>query len=164
MLRIAAELSRWYRVWRRWTLSKRKLIVLLFFMMCLTLILLQGQCKGSTAGGQIKSWIDDHKAIVIGVCSAIGGLLLFAILSCLIGRCRRRRGAKRVPSPPMAPPGGWQGWNGNSRGPPMQQQGYYRQHPSQGWANGRGGSQGAWATPAVPPPAYPASGSSVRYA
>ncbi|CAK3956898.1 hypothetical protein DOTSEDRAFT_67715 [Lecanosticta acicola] len=132
---------------------------------------LNGQCKGSTAGGQIKSWIDDHKAIVIGICSAIGGLLLFSLLSWLFRNCGRgRRGAKRVPSPPMPPPGGWQGWNGNPQGQPLmqQQQGnFYAQHPSQGWAGhggGGGGGQDAWATPAVPPPAYPVGGSSVRYA
>ncbi|KAK4507413.1 hypothetical protein PRZ48_001148 [Zasmidium cellare] len=132
-----------------------------------------GQCKGSSVGGQVKSWIDDHKGVVIGICAAIGGLLLLAILSCLIRCCRRRRGgSKRVPSPPMPPPGGWQGWNGgNVRGQPQmqQQQGgnFYApsSHPSQGWfdqGSQRGGGN-QW-TPPPPPPVYPARGNSVRYA
>lgn len=127
-----------------------------------------GQCKGATTGGQIKSWIDDHKDIVIGVCAAVGGLLLLAILSCLFRCCaRRRRAPKRLPSPPA---GGWQGWSGGPRGQPsMQQSNYYAppQHPSQGWVtSNRGGSSvsGPWSSPPVPPPIYPARGTSVRYA
>lgn len=126
-----------------------------------------GQCKGASVGGQVKSWIDDHKAIVIGICAAIGALLLFSILGC-IGRCfkRRRHARKMPPSPPAPPPGGWQGWNGGQRGQPQMEQqlppngGYYNQHPSHGWASG-GGQQ--WAPP-PPPPSYGGNGRSVRYA
>lgn len=129
-----------------------------------------GQCKGATTGGQIRSWIDDHKALVIGICAAIGGLILFAILGCLVRCCkRRRRGSKRVPSgPPAAPPGGWQGWNapvmsGAARGHPnMQQQ--QQQHPSHGWFNQQHGNTGGWTPPPVPPPAYQQRSNSMRYA
>lgn len=31
-----------------------------------------GACKGSNFGKEIKSWIDDHKTLVIGICSAVG--------------------------------------------------------------------------------------------
>ncbi|EME48764.1 hypothetical protein DOTSEDRAFT_67715 [Dothistroma septosporum NZE10] len=133
-----------------------------------------GQCKGATAGGQIRSWIDDHKALVIGICAAIGGLLLFAILGCLLRCCkRRRRGVKRVASgPPAPPPGGWQGWNapppmmnGAARGSPQMQQ-----YPSQGWFNGNNNNNNnnnnnsGWNTPPAPPPAYQGRSNSVRYA
>ncbi|KAM0714468.1 hypothetical protein Q7P37_010255 [Cladosporium fusiforme] len=101
-----------------------------------------GRCRGSSVGGQVSSWIDDHKAIVIGVCSAVGGIILLAILGCCVRRCRRRSAFKKqVPGPPPPPPGGWQGWQGR---PQMQQQ-------QQGW----GGSNAGWgAPPPPPPPAY----------
>ncbi|KAF2724076.1 zincin [Polychaeton citri CBS 116435] len=121
-----------------------------------------GQCRGSSVGGQVRSWIDDHKAIVIGICSAVGGLLLLAILGCLIRCCRRRRTAPRQKVPPP-PPGGWQGW-GNRGAPPMQQQqqqSYHPQHPTQGWFPQH---QGAGRPPPPPPPAYGGASRSVRYA
>ncbi|KAF2764383.1 zincin [Teratosphaeria nubilosa] len=111
-----------------------------------------GQCKGATVGGQVKSWIDDHKVIVISICAAIGGLLLLSLLSCLFRHCSRHRGVagcKRVPSPPMPPPGGWQGWN-DPRQPPMEQYHY----AGQGWD----------APPPPPPPAYGGRSGIVRYA
>ncbi|KAI5369245.1 putative peptidase M12B, ADAM/reprolysin, Disintegrin domain, Disintegrin domain superfamily [Septoria linicola] len=119
-----------------------------------------GQCKGSTTGGQIKSWIDDNKAVVIGVASAVGGLILLAVLGCMCRCCKRRRPNKaRAPAPPA---GGWQGWHGP---PPMQQQ-QQRGHPSQGWANQNSGQSGGWVPPPVPPPSYQGNqrGNSVRYA
>ena len=76
-----------------------------------------GQCKGSSVAKEVSSWIQAHKAIVIGVCAGVGGLLLLAILSCCVRRCRRPRRPtpKRVspPPPPMSGP-----WPGGSRGPP----------------------------------------------
>ncbi|KAK0872348.1 hypothetical protein LTR87_012457 [Friedmanniomyces endolithicus] len=148
-----------------------------------------GQCKGATVAGQVKSWIDSHKPLVIGISASIGALLLFSLFGCL-SRCFRRRRhrnprtRKSSPngssgSPPMPPPGGWQGWNGDGRrGPaPMQQQqqqGYHpqqqqmqQQYASQGWFDqgGRGGGGYGGAPPHVPAPAYaPRSGGSVRYA
>ena len=127
----------------------------------------QGQCKGSTTGGQIKSWIDDHKALVIGIASAVGGLLLLSLLGCLFRCCKRKRSRAAVPAPP---PTGWQGWNGSSRGgPQMQHQGSYYapsgQHPTQGWAD-QSQSRG-WVPPPVPPPPAhqgPHRSNSVRYA
>ncbi|KAI6797263.1 zincin [Hortaea werneckii] len=127
---------------------------------------MNGQCKGSTVGGQVKSWIDDHKGIVIGVCCAVGGLILLSICGCCLRSCRRRRHMSKVPPPP--PPGGWQGWNQGRRGPAMMQRGNqfvpYQpppQHASHGWFGGGGG----WNAPPVPPPAYaPRGGGGVRYA
>jgi len=111
-----------------------------------------GRCRGASVGGQVSSWIDDHKAIVIGVCAGVGGLILFAILSCCIRSCRRRRANKKmVAPPPRPPPGGWQGWQGGHQQnghqqPPMQMQ------PSHGW-NNQNANQG-WGAPPPPPPAY----------
>ncbi|KAK3622192.1 hypothetical protein LTR56_022347 [Elasticomyces elasticus] len=121
-----------------------------------------GQCKGASVGGQVKSWIDDHKALVIGIAAGIGGLILFSILGCLIRCCKRSRRRSKAPvAPPMPPPGGWQGWNG--RAPPMQQQYYAQpQHANQGWFDQ--GANSGYAPPPVPAPAYAPRNSSVRYA
>lgn len=109
-----------------------------------------GRCRGASVGGQVTSWIDDHKAIVIGVCAGVGGLILIAILGCCTRSCRRRRANKKfAPPPAQPPPGGWQGWQaqgGRQPAPPMQQ------HPSQGWANQ--GANAGWNAPPPPPPAY----------
>jgi hypothetical protein len=108
-----------------------------------------GRCRGASVGGQVTSWIDDHKAIVIGVCAGVGGLILLAILGCITRSCRRRRANKKfAPPPAQPPPGGWQGWQGGQGGrqPPMQQ------HPSQGWANQ--GANAGWNAPPPPPPTY----------
>lgn len=129
-----------------------------------------GQCQGTNFGGQVSSWINDHKDIVIGVACAVGGLLLLSILGCLVRCCKRKRPNKRVNGPqPVPPPGGWQGWNnGSARGgqPQMQQQRgpqnpyYTPQHPSQGWSD-RNQTPGHQPPPA-PPQAY--LGRGVRYA
>jgi hypothetical protein len=112
-----------------------------------------GRCQGASVGGQVSSWIDDHKAIVIGVCAGVGGLILFAILSCCIRSCRRRSASKkRVPPPPQPPPGGWQGW----QQPAMQMQTY----PNRGWANQ--GANAGWNNHSAPPP--PAHLGRPRYA
>ncbi|KAK3111220.1 hypothetical protein LTR53_013749 [Teratosphaeriaceae sp. CCFEE 6253] len=132
-----------------------------------------GQCKGDSVGGQVKSWIDDHKALVIGISASVGALLLFSVFGCLLRCCRRRRHrTKAPPPPPMPPPGGWQGWNApGSRHPQMQQQQYPQQqqpyyppqHASQGWFE-QGANRGGGGPP-VPAPTYaPRSGHSTRYA
>ncbi|KAK4552827.1 hypothetical protein LTR86_010161 [Recurvomyces mirabilis] len=134
---------------------------------------LNGQCKGSTVGGQVKSWIDDHKPLVIGLAVSLGALLLFALFGCCISACRRNRRNKKMSSsssaPPMPPSGGWQGWQSRG-GPPMEQRygpgGSGGGAPSQGWfdqGGGRGGG-GGWGPP-PPAPAYaPRGHSNVRYA
>jgi hypothetical protein len=63
-----------------------------------------GQCQGATVGGQILSWIDSNKPLVIGLSAGIGGFLLIAVLSCIISCCRRRRRPKYVAN---QPPPGW---------------------------------------------------------
>lgn len=127
-----------------------------------------GRCQGTTAGGQITSWINDHKALVIGVCCGVGGLLLIAILSCIVSCCRRRRSTPKA-IPPAASPrnGAWQGWDSSGRPgprPQMAQSNYHNpQHPSQGWFNNAPAAAAPHPPPPPPPPAY-AGGRSVRYA
>jgi len=66
-----------------------------------------GACQGATAGGQITSWIDNNKALVIGVACGVGGLLLLSILCCIISACRRKRTVRRIKTANAA------GWNGS---------------------------------------------------
>ncbi|KAL8645564.1 MAG: hypothetical protein Q9226_007243, partial [Calogaya cf. arnoldii] len=111
-----------------------------------------GQCKGSSTATEIGSWISDHKPVVIGVACGVGGLILLAILSCCIRRCRKPKRV-RARSPPMHQ--GWvggpvpqgNGWNhaGGSRG----------RGPSGYWPGGPHGNgpHSNWQHP--PPPIPP---------
>lgn len=118
-----------------------------------------GVCRGSTVGGEIRSWIDNNRTLVIVLATVLGSLLLLAILGCCIRVCRRRRrrGGKRMPKPVHTG-----GWNGPPIPPAMAQRGYNSQ-----------GSAPRNAFPRAPPPTYAAPpyspqygqmGSSVRYA
>ncbi|KAF4551913.1 putative metallo-peptidase family M12 protein [Elsinoe fawcettii] len=107
-----------------------------------------GRCRGTSAGGTIRSWIDDNRNIVIGVAVGVGSLILIILLSCIWSCCRRRRnkGVKSVPSPP---PGGWQGWRGGpNNGPPPPPAEYY------GSGAAGGGRRSRRPVPPPPPPAY----------
>ncbi|KAL1959276.1 hypothetical protein VTO42DRAFT_2463 [Malbranchea cinnamomea] len=86
-----------------------------------------GNCEGASWGKEIKSWIDDHLPLVIGLSVGLGSLLLISILSCIFRRCRRRRHRKFMsvfppgyagPPPPPPPyphsPGGYQ-WRGGQQ-------------------------------------------------
>ncbi|GAB7366699.1 hypothetical protein MBLNU230_g0657t1 [Neophaeotheca triangularis] len=132
-----------------------------------------GRCTGASVGDEISSWIDDNKAIVIGVCSGVGALILFAILGCCCRRCRRNRHNQKVQQIHSSPaPTSWTGW----RNDPRPGQGYYASqsgqgmsqfngHPNHGWGGGGGGGWGS--SPPVPPPAYApraGGGGGVRYA
>ena len=131
-----------------------------------------GVCQGSNFGMEIKSWIDGHKGIVIGIASAVGGLLLLSILSCCISRCRRKRRRNNQSKAMRASPGGsWYGapnglppppappLYGNSalqQGQPWQQGGMWtpqqqQQQQQQPWEYE---PQGAWRTPPPPPPTF----------
>lgn len=116
-----------------------------------------GSCKGSSVGKEITSWISRNKTLVIGLASAIGGLLVLIILSCCVSRYRRRQRIRAMKNAP--PPPGWAGapgWNmapAPPHGPPITNRG---QHGAQGsWENGR------WKPPTQPPMAWQPS---VRYA
>ncbi|KAG0638903.1 Metallo-peptidase family M12-domain-containing protein [Tuber brumale] len=68
-----------------------------------------GVCSGSSTLGQVKSWINKNKNIVIGVSVGIGALVIFSILSCIWSCCRRRRARKAALKSPLRPPtGGYQ--------------------------------------------------------
>ncbi|KAL9632259.1 MAG: hypothetical protein Q9204_003865 [Flavoplaca sp. TL-2023a] len=115
-----------------------------------------GQCRGSSAAGEIGSWIQNHRDVVIGVSCGIGGLIILAILSCCIQRCRKPKKV-RARSPPMQ-----QGWVG---GPVPQGNGWNHAagSTSRGRWPGGGQSPGYWQHPPPPlPPQY--TRPSVRYA
>lgn len=118
-----------------------------------------GVCRGTSVGGEVSSWIDDNKTLVIALASVIGGLLLIAILGCCCRACgRSRRKPKKVPYKP----GQHVGWNGPPVPPQMQNRGYgggnnwYPQQPPPTYS-APGGNQ-------YPPPQFSPSGRSVRYA
>lgn len=131
-----------------------------------------GVCKGSTVGGRIKEFVNDHKPLVIGLSVGVGGLLLLAILSCIVGSCKRRSRRRKyaASAAAAAPRMGGSGWapQGQARGyapvpvPPMQQRGMGPVGPPPQFEYGAGGQQydsGAWS---VPERAY--GGPPVRYA
>ena len=116
-----------------------------------------GVCRGSTVGGEVGSWINDNKTLVIALASVLGGLLLFAILGCCIRACRRKKSPKKLPYKP----GQHMGWNGPPVPPQMQ---------SRGYGGGNYGGNNNW-YPQQPPPSYnngggdsQQNGRSVRYA
>ncbi|KAI9804784.1 MAG: hypothetical protein M1825_001152 [Sarcosagium campestre] len=54
-----------------------------------------GLCEGSSAVKEISSWINRNKPLVIGLGSALGGLLLLWILACVWRCCTRRKHTRR---------------------------------------------------------------------
>jgi hypothetical protein len=117
-----------------------------------------GACQGSTVGGEIVSWIDQNKTLVIGLAAGIGGFLVVALLCCIISCFRRRRRAKKLP---MRPPPGWRGVPAPMRYAPGGGWGSYIPPPPPVKSSGRWGGMGGRGDP--PPPVY-LSGPSVRYA
>jgi hypothetical protein len=114
-----------------------------------------GVCQGSTVGGEIASWIDQNKTLVIGLAAGIGGFIVLALLWCIIS-CFRRRGQakKRV----MRPPPGWAGAPPPIRYAPGGAWGGYIPPPPPMKSSGRRSKTGD-----PLPPVYLA-GPSVRYA
>ncbi|KZF19946.1 ADAM family of metalloprotease ADM-B [Xylona heveae TC161] len=102
-----------------------------------------GQCKGSSTSKEIRSWIDDHKALVIGIAAAVGGFLLLTFLGCLWRCCSRARYRRKIP------PQTHNQWIQ----PPMMHQPVY--NANQAWHS---------PPPPPPPPSYHQHMSSVRYA
>lgn len=107
-----------------------------------------GVCRGTSTGGEIKSWINDNKTTVIAVASAIGGFLLLAILGCCCGACRRRR--RSGPKRKAVPPPRTTAWSGPPVPPQMVSRGYGGggQNPNS-WHG-----QGNNFYPAMPPASY----------
>ncbi|KAF3052256.1 hypothetical protein E8E11_011384 [Didymella keratinophila] len=135
-----------------------------------------GRCDGNV-GTEIKSWIDDHLGLVIGLAAGLGGAFILCILCCCWRSYRRRRskakyaaqaaaygrgpqpnqrggGRRRAPPPPPPPPGGVPPagqYGQQGYGPQMSQQ---APPPPYGW-------QGSGGIPQPPPLQHR---SSVRYA
>ncbi|KIV98150.1 hypothetical protein PV10_01830 [Exophiala mesophila] len=129
-----------------------------------------GVCRGSSVGGEVSSWIQDNKTLVIALASALGGLLLLGILGCCIRRCRRPKQKKLAAYPNRrgAPgnAGNHRGWDGPSIPPHMQNGGY-----GGSYAPPMQNSPTWYPPPQQPPPSYgawsnPGNGrvQSVRYA
>lgn len=112
--------------------------------------------KGKCFCGLWESFFDElvltgkqNKAIVIGVASGVGALILFSILSCCWSRCRAsRRKTKNLQHYNVAPVrtgGPQQGWttvNPQQNWNPQQQQQSQSWAPNAGppnWNNGNGG-------------------------
>ncbi|RAK92871.1 ADAM family of metalloprotease ADM-B [Aspergillus costaricaensis CBS 115574] len=91
-----------------------------------------GDCKGQN----VESWIKNHKGIVIGVACAVGALILLALMTCIVNRCRQARAPKPVPRP--VPYGPWPG----ARPPPPPPMNQWPARGYQGLGN-------------EPPPPYP---------
>lgn len=111
-----------------------------------------GKCVGSSVAGEVKSWVDDHKPLVIGLAVGLGSVFVLSLLSCLIRRCRqprRPRVANKPPGPFPPPNAHYNGWTG-----PMPPQ----QPPVAQWRGGYN-SDGYWESHGYtqdPPPPYPA--------
>lgn len=113
-----------------------------------------GACQGSTVGGQIVSWIDQNKTLVIALAAGLGGLFLLSVLCCFISCFRRRRRARKMPP---RPPPGW-------AGPPaaMRYRDVYGGAPIPRPPQMRNSQR--WRGYEHPPPPVYMNGSSVRYA
>lgn len=133
-----------------------------------------GICRGSSVGGEVSSWINDNKTLVIALASSIGGIIVLAILFCCIRSCRRKRTRKVVPVPPPAMRHGRRhgsrAWDGPAVPTEMRDRGYG------GWMPPPQQQQTSWGYPTVPQPTYSGpggygappgpfgGGNSVRYA
>jgi len=80
----------------------------------------QGACSGSNVLNDVKSWIDTHLTLVIGLAAGIGGLLVLTIISCCVRGCIRRRQIRKYPPSPLAT---------EYMPPPQQNMPYMRQGP-----------------------------------
>jgi hypothetical protein len=135
-----------------------------------------GRCSGSSIGNEVRSWIDRNRPIVIGVASAVGGLIVLSILGCIY-RCIKRKRTRKLyaASPYVAPayvPPPNRGAAGGRRGvppiPPPNNRGsagpQMAQAPIPPWVPPPNqGPQRQPTLPQQPPPLYTRS-SSVRYA
>jgi len=139
-----------------------------------------GNCKGATAGGKIRSWIDNNKAVVIGIAAGVGLLLLIILVSCCTSCIRRskrnskvvagangnriaRQPMQQAPWPVQQPMQQQQPYNQfqpNYQAPPMPPQyGFYAPPPSSPPGNHESilygaGIIGSRGSPPPPPPAY----------
>jgi hypothetical protein len=86
----------------------------------LSLTSTQGQCQNGSVGKEIKSWIDRHLSLVIGLSAGIGGFIVLLILCCCWRSYRRRSKQKKYAKKMAAvpPPTFRGGSNSGARGIP----------------------------------------------
>ncbi|KAH3963138.1 hypothetical protein HBI56_200790 [Parastagonospora nodorum] len=82
-----------------------------------------GQCANGSVGKEIKSWIDRHLPLVIGLSAGIGGTILLCILCCCFSSYRRRSKQRKyakkfAASAAAAPPPPPRQRSHRHRGPP----------------------------------------------
>jgi hypothetical protein len=81
----------------------------------------KGQCTNGSVGKEIKSWIDRHLGLVIGLAAGIGGIIVLLILCCCWRSYRRRskqrKYAKQIATGPPPPPP-HRSTRGHHHGPP----------------------------------------------
>jgi hypothetical protein len=111
-----------------------------------------GQCKGSSVGKEIKSWIQHNKPLVIGLSAAVGGLIIMTIVSCCWSRYRRRQ--RLAARKNVTPPPGWRGPNQWQQMPQQQSRNDMRNVPHGGneYVPGGGWENGRWNPNPQPPP------------
>ncbi|KAH6618471.1 ADAM 8 precursor [Boeremia exigua] len=97
-----------------------------------------GRCDGNV-GTEIKSWIDEHLSLVIGLAAGLGGALVLCILCCCWRSYRRRRSRAKYAAAAAAA-----GAGRGRRGPPPPMGGY----PQGGY--GQVGQQGSYPQGAFP--------------
>jgi hypothetical protein len=93
-----------------------------------------GDCKGSSVGKEITSWINDNKTLVIAIASVVGGLIILGILSCCCARARKKNRLAKMEYAPGPP--GWPQMQGGAP-PPMRgnwNDGRWRPGPSMRYA------------------------------
>lgn len=107
------------------------------------------RCTGSSVGGEIQSWIDSNRNLVIGLAAGLGSILLLAIIGCCCSCCRRSKAARgrKIVSPPPPPFGGYMAQAPQQRG--------WQPTPPPMVHNGAWGPDGRWIPNTNPlPPAY----------
>ncbi|RMD44163.1 hypothetical protein DV735_g1043, partial [Chaetothyriales sp. CBS 134920] len=119
-----------------------------------------GVCRGGSVTGRVGSWINDNKTLVIALASALGGLLVIALLGCCIRACRRPRAKAVAPGYHRSRRAhARHGWDGPPIPEQMQQRGYGGDTGSSWQAPPPPLPQGATPTewggyPMQPPPSY----------
>ena len=81
-----------------------------------------GSCEGTSTLKEIGQWIQDHKPIFIPVVGVVGGLILIAILSCIVSSIRKRRRRRKLAKGPEM-----QSWPSSYNGQQTQEQGQWNQ-------------------------------------
>lgn len=104
-----------------------------------------GSCDGTSTLKEVGQWIQDHKSIFIPVVSVVGGLILIAIISCIVSSIRRRMRRRKLPKGPEM-----NSWPSPYNGQPHREQGQWNQQRQ--WAESSGAIVSNQPPPPPPPP------------